>query len=224
MNVTASRLQGFVLPTPYYERDGITIYHGDCREIAPALSDIEMVLTDPPYGMNYNTDSTRFSGGKGSHNRKRPRVHGDDEPFDPQPWIEYPKCVLWGSNHFGQMLPKGTTLVWQKKNADKFGVVLSDAEVAWEKGGHGVYLFRAVWDGCARETENGQHFHPTQKPVALMSWCIRRNAPLSVIDPFMGSGSTLLACREFSVRAIGIEIDERYCEIAANRLAQRVLF
>jgi len=212
------------LPNPYYEKDGITIYHSDCREIVPHLCGVDMVLSDPPYGMNYNTDSTRFSGGEGSHNSQRSRVKGDDAPFDPTPWTSFPKCVLWGSNHYSQRLPKGTTLVWQKKNAEKFGVMLSDAELAWERGGHGVYLFRAVWDGCARETEHGQHYHPAQKPVALMAWCIQRNEPKNVLDPFMGSGSTLVACREFGIPAVGIELEEKYCEIAAKRLSQGVLF
>ena len=136
---------------PCFSHDGITIYHGDWRDVLPTLDvdGIDAVVTDPPYGMDYDTDSRRFSGGDGSHNRKRPRVVGDRDRFSPEPWLQFDKCVLWGSNHYAEKLPTGTTLVWQKKNAEKFGQVLSDAEIAWQKGGHGVYLFRCVWDGCA---------------------------------------------------------------------------
>ncbi len=213
---------------PYYDDGrGIVIYHGDCREVLPTLAagSVDLVLTDPPYGMDWNTDARRFTGGKGSHHANRPRIHGDDDDFDPAPWIDFPRVILWGSNHYSSRLPTGTTLVWQKKPADKFGVILSDAEVAWEKGGHGVYLFRCVWDGCARESENSEHYHPSQKPVALMRWCINRAGIESgalILDPYMGSGTTLRAAKDSGLKAIGIEIEERYCELAAKRLAQEV--
>lgn len=202
---------------PYYDDgDGRVIYLGDCRVIAPLLDvDVGLVLTDPPYGMSWDTNSRRFTNGRGSHHATAKRIIGDDADFDPSPWVEFPKVVLWGSNHYAQRLPVGSTLVWQKKNAEKFGAVLSDAELAWEKGGCGVYLFRCVWDGCARETENGEHYHPTQKPVALMRWCIERNNPgrRYILDPFMGSGTTLVAAKNLGRACIGIEIEERYCDL-----------
>lgn len=212
---------------PYYDRDGITIYCGDCREIVPQLEQIDAVISDPPYGMNWDTDTTRFTGGKGSHNRIGERVSDDDKPFDPKPWLEYRKVLLWGCNHYASNLPVGTTIVWLKKSDAKFGVMLSDAELAWMSGGHGVYVHRQIWDGCAREGgENGKHFHPTQKPVGLMKWCIGKtgvNTSEVILDPFMGSGTTLVAAKELGIRAVGIELSERYCEIAAKRLAQGVL-
>lgn len=93
---------------------------------------------------------------------------------------------------------------------------LSDAEVAWMKGGHGTYIYSETCQGFVRK-EKAQH--PTQKPVGLMTWCIEKSRTTGLIlDPFMGAGSTLIAARDLGRRAIGIEIEERYCEIAAKRL------
>ena len=214
------------LPTPYYERDGITIYHGDARDIAPLLVGIDAVISDPPYGMKNNCDYTRFTMGPNGHGKASSRsykpVHGDDESFDPSPWLDFPRVVLFGSNHFAQRLPVGTTLIWIKRKDGGFGSFLSDAEVAWMKGGHGVY--------CQRDTslmgETRNRAHPTQKPVPLMRWCIEKaKVPEGglILDPFMGSGTTLIAAYQSGRRAIGIELEERYCEIAANRLSQQVL-
>lgn len=210
---------------PYYSHGGITIYHGDCREVAPTLGLEFAVVSDPPYGMNWNTKMTRFSGGTLGTSRGRdwPTVKGDMEPFDPTPWLAYPACILWGVNHFAQRVPVGTWLVWLKKPACRYGAFLSDGEVAWQAGGYGVYALEFQWEGLNRAEERGQHFHPTQKPQAVMRWCIERTPDLPVLDPFMGSGTTLRAAKDLGRKAIGIEIEERYCEIAARRLEQEVL-
>lgn len=211
--------------TPYYEENGIQIYHGDCRQVLPSLPKVDLVLTDPPYGIDWGKQTASgFSGGKGGHRIYDRSVIGDGEPFDPSPLLTFPSVILWGSNNFASRLPLGTTLVWFKKNYSKLGKFLSDAEIAWESGGRGVYVAWIVWDGCAREVENQEHYHPTQKPIALMRWCMERH-PLAVtiLDPFMGSGTTLRAAKDLGRRAIGIEVEEKYCEIAANRLRQEVL-
>ena len=210
---------------PYYEHAGITIYHGDCREILPTLPKCDLLLTDPPYGMNWNTDSTRFGGGRNPSKKgrgvNRARVHGDDAPFDPTFLLEKsPRVILWGFNHFPQYLSQGTALVWLKRHDDAFQSFLSDAEIAWMNSGCGIY--------CRRDLSNqaitNERVHPTQKPVGLMQWCIGfvDNAQ-TVLDPFMGSGTTLVAAKNLGRKAIGIEIEEKYCEIAAKRLAQEVL-
>lgn len=210
--------------TPYYDDGQITIYCGDCREITPALSDVEAVISDPPYGMKNNCDYTRFTMGPNGHGKASRRsyapIHGDDEPFDPAPWLVYPRVVLFGANHFAARLPVGTTLVWIKRKDGGFGSFLSDAEVAWMKGGHGVY--------CHRDTslmgETRKRAHPTQKPVGLMRWCMGKvGGAGTILDPFMGSGTTLIAARLEGRRAIGIELEEKYCEIAVRRLQQAVL-
>jgi hypothetical protein len=132
---------------------------------------------------------------------------------------------LWGVNHFAERVPRGTWLVWLKKPAARYGTFLSDAEVAWMKGGHGIYAREFQWEGLNRAEERGDHWHPTQKPVAIMRWCIEVGADstLPIVDPFCGSGPTLQAAKSLQRSAIGIEIEERYCEIAAKRCRQEVL-
>lgn len=218
------------LPTPYYDRDGITIYHGDCREILPLLEpgSIDLVLTDPPYGINLNTDNSRFTPGARGNVSKRghamPNVRpiaNDKKPFDPSFLTAYGKHqVIWGWHNFPDKLPRGACLVWIKKYPEAFGTFLSDAETAWMSKGHGVYctLDLSVW-AMANERQ-----HPTQKPESLMKWCLGFFPKAqTILDPFMGSGTTLRAAKDLGRRAIGIELEERYCEIAVKRLQQQVL-
>jgi len=209
---------------PYYAEKDIVIFHGDCRDVLPELEPVDCVITDPPYGMNCDTDNSRFTNRKGSQDSPGVGagvpIVGDDRPFDPSPWLEYPRVVLFGCNHFAARLPVGSTLVWIKRFDPAFGSFLSDAELAWMKGGHGVYCFRDLsMNGEARHRK-----HPTQKPLPLMLWCIEKaGGDGTILDPFMGSGTTLVAAKELGRRAIGIEIEEKYCEIAVKRLAQEVL-
>lgn len=215
---------------PYYDQDGIQIFLGDCREVLPAIDAVDLVLTDPPYGIALNTDNSRFSGGNPASVAQRSKGRGsvdgrpianDDEPFDPSFLLDYGRHqVIWGWNNFPDKLPRGACLVWLKRNDEAFGTFLSDAETAWMSKGHGVY--------CKRDLSNyataRQRLHPTQKPVSLMRWCLSFfPKATSVLDPFMGSGSTLVAAKDLGLKAIGIEIEERFAEIAANRLAQSVL-
>jgi site-specific DNA-methyltransferase (adenine-specific) len=203
---------------PYYSEDGITIYHGDCREILPEVwFGVDTLISDPPYGMDYDTNGNRFTLG----GRSLPPVHGDGKPFDPEPWSGFRWSVLWGFNHFPARLASGGCLVWLKRTEPAFGKFLSDAEVAWNKNGCGVYVY-----SDHKHAISCRRTHPTEKPIGLMRWSIERSgSPLesTVLDPFMGSGTTLVAAKELSRRAIGIEIEERYCEIAAKRLSQGVL-
>lgn len=220
---------------PYYSHGGITIYHGDCRDVISHVESGASIVSDPPYGMNADTDSKRFTGGDAPNNRNRgegrtwDRIIGDDKPFDPAPWLAYPRVVLWGANHYGQRLPVGTTLVWIKKHDHLFGTFLSDCEIAWMKGGHGVYAFRRSFPPPARINEGVDGLtaaHQTQKPLALMEWCIDKvGAPIGsmVFDPFMGSGTTLVAAKNGGRCAVGCDLLESNCEIAARRLAQEVL-
>jgi hypothetical protein len=142
----------------------------------PASSEgvFDAVVADPPYGMSCNTNSRRFTGGnralrKGEGRDDWPVVAGDNKPFDPSLWLIFPKVCLWGANHFAARLPVGTTLVWIKKADHLFGSFLSDAEVGWIKGGHGVYCFRKQFPPPSRAHEGGGRCaHPMQKPVALI--------------------------------------------------------
>ena len=205
-----------------------TLLLGDCRSLLDGIGEVDAVVTDPPYGIGLNTDNSRFSGGKPSSIANRGAsigsaggapIVGDDVPFDPSFLLSLacPK-IIWGWNHFPDALPRGTCLVWIKRNDAAFGSFLSDAELAWFSRGHGVYCWRQMSpppvDRC----------HPTQKPIALMEWCLGfvPNAR-TILDPFMGSGTTGVACARLGRRFIGIEIEERYFDIACRRIeaAQR---
>lgn len=210
--------------------DGITLYHADCRDVLSLLEpgSVDVVLTDPPYGMGWDTNTSRFSGGhagsvrkRGGGKRDQDRITNDDQPFDPSPWLVFPRVVLWGCNHYAAALPIGTTLVWIKRLDGAFGSFLSDAELAWMKGGHGVYCFRDL----SMTAHTKQRAHPAQKPIRLMKWCINKaGGNGTVLDPFAGSGTTGRACKDLGRKCIMVEIEEKYCEIAARRLEQKVLF
>ena len=194
------------------------LYLGDCLEVMPTLGKVDAVVTDPPYGMNLNTDSTRFKGG-GSDGIKRPAIIGDDKPFDPSHILALGvPSTLWGSNHYAQSLPTGQTLIWLKQNPNAFGAFLSDAELGWSSQGNGVWCFYRPRSIATAVIEGGGKVaHPTQKPVSLMRWCIERHRGAeSILDPFMGSGTTGVACVQLHRRFIGIELDETYFDIACK--------
>ncbi len=200
-----------------------TLYLGDCLEILPTLEKVDAVVTDPPYGMKWDTDSTRFTGGRCKRGRGRADwgpISQDHSSFDPAPFLGFSSVVLWGWHHYSQKLPRGTVLVWLKKADHLFGTFLSDAELAWEKGGHGVYVYRKQFPPPSRMVENfGTVAHPTQKPVELMAWCVsRQKGAQTILDPFMGSGTTGVACAKLGRRFIGIEIEPRYFDIACRRI------
>ena len=193
------------------------------------------MLTDPPYGIGYiprtrQANETRFK--KTIYEGER--ILGDDTQFEPQFLLATgDKHIVWGCNNFSNRLPPSNGwLVWDKKVDPKFygKTSFGDAELAWTNIIKRVLIYRHIWNGIIRQGEEaGQvgtgRLHPTQKPVALMRWCIGLcpDTPQTILDPFMGSGTTLRAAKDLGRRAIGIEIEEKYCEIAAKRLAQEVL-
>ena len=225
---------------PYYEHAGITIYQGDCRDVLPTW-DFElfgfetktMIVTDPPYGIAHRTNYASRSRGVLAACKDYPQIFGDDESFEPAEFIKWP-CILWGANHYADKLPASAGwLVWDKERPDS--VDQSTCELAWTNLTSTVRRFRFLWHGMIRGSHE-ELVHPTQKPVALMKWClsfphpspqtpdaISELANAVVLDPFMGSGTTLRAAKDLGRRAIGIEICEKYCEIAAKRLSQEVL-
>lgn len=201
-----------------------TLYNEDCRSILPTLHGIGAVVSDPPYGMKWNTDSTRYSGGNKGHRRKGVggrsdwgAVTADDLPFDPAPWLTFKQVILWGANHYADRVPVGTTLVWIKRFDTAFESFLSDAEVAWMKGGHGVYCRRDL--SMNHATNANERDHPTQKPVGIMQWCVEKTKGV-VLDPFMGSGTTGVACVKLGRPFIGIEIEKRWFDAACRRIEQ----
>ena len=216
------------LPEPYFQRDGITIYHADCADILPSIdpATVDLLLTDPPYGINHDTDYTRFTRGAAEQSSHE-RIVNDARRFDPRPIASrYRRAILFGANAFSDKLPLGSWIVWDKRPPSGAKNVMSDAEVAWFGSGHGVYVFSHFWDGFNRASERATAFHPTQKPVALMRWIIDRWTEPGdlVLDPYMGSGPIAQACLELGRRYIGIEIVEDYCKVTVeHRLGQPTL-
>jgi site-specific DNA-methyltransferase (adenine-specific) len=208
---------------PYYEDGTVTIYHGDCREILPIPACA--VISDPPYGIRYTpSQNTRKAWGR--KNFVGAVVIGDDAPFDPAPLLMYSTVVLFGANHYADKLPPSSEwVVWDKRD----GLTpndFADCELIWTNRTGVARLFRHMWSGAMRASERGETtLHPTQKPLALMRWLVDRytDPDQVILDPYMGSGTTLRAAKDLGRRAIGIEIEERYCEIAARRCSQEVL-
>jgi len=193
---------------------------GDCRDILPTLGKVDAVVTDPPYGIGWKTPVSP----------KRPKsgwtVFGDDKPFDPSDFLVFP-CIMWGANHYASRLPDSAGwLVWDKR-CGMAANDQSDCEMAFCNFGGSARIFRKVWNGGGSLlAENGPEraIHPTQKPVSLMRWCLGflPNAE-TILDPFMGSGTTGVAAVQMGRKFIGIEREPKYFDIACKRIedAQR---
>jgi site-specific DNA-methyltransferase (adenine-specific) len=215
---------------PYYQDDLVTIYHGDCRDVAPLVTP-DLVLADPPYGVSARTDNATQQRGGLTASRDYAPVHGDDQPFNPAPFLGYPNVVLWGANHYADRLPTSPAwFVWDKlagltSKRDAGFNDNAECELAWTNLDGTARIFSHRWLGMLKASErNISRVHPTQKPVALMSWCLSffPDARL-VFDPFMGSGPVPRACKDRGVRCVAAELVEEYCERAAERCRQEVL-
>lgn len=225
---------------PYYEDDAVTIYHGDCREVLPGITDgVELLVTDPPYSSGGMQESAKSGGSIGTRSsetiaydnlstRGYVRLMREvlrwcnqaDEVFlftDWRMWIESFDAVEAAGWRIRNML------VWDK--------VTMGMGMPW-RNQHELIVYgkrqpATILDGklgnVLRCKRSGNQNHPTEKPVDLMSTLIGNTNAGLVLDPFMGSGTTLRAAKNLGREAIGVELDERYCEIAAKRCAQEVL-
>lgn len=208
---------------PYYEEDGITIYNADCRDVLPQLEPVDLVLTDPPYGI-YENSTKQQSREKLAMPRNYGEFNWDKEPPSADVLntaiAKGHRSIFWGGNFFG--LPAASKwLVWDKDNSGDF----ADCELAWTNLDGAVRKFKWRWNGMLQEDMSRKEIrsHPTQKPLSLMKWCIKQAGQVeTILDPFMGSGTTLVAAKQLGLKAIGIEIEEKYCQIAVERLRQRV--
>ena len=193
---------------------------GDCAEILPTLEGVDAVITDPPYGIGKvwkGGFSSKHGWGKAGAQAEA-RNEWDAEPpkkeiFDALLTIAK-TVIIWGGNYFPLPTSRGW-LVWVKPERN---FTLSEAELAWTNLDMPMRVFEH------RRSDPGRE-HPTQKPVGLMAWCIEKYTKPgdTILDLFMGSGTTLRAAKDLGRKAIGIEIEEHYCEMAAKRLAQEVL-
>ncbi|HVB68000.1 MAG TPA: DNA methyltransferase [Acetobacteraceae bacterium] len=212
-----------------------TLYLGDCREIAPTLPRPAALISDPPYGQELKTNIMGRGGdrrgsifrGERQPNRWPSKITGDDEPFDPLPWLSVAEIVLfWGAHKFAERLPPGQWLVWDKLHPA--GLCQGDGEAAWLNVPRPMRIYRLLWNGLCvgtaakAECTNGQkRVHPTQKPIALMTWCIeqaRVPAGGTILDPYMGAGSTGIAAVRAGHPFTGIEIEQRCFDTACRRI------
>ncbi len=195
-----------------------TLYLGDCREILPTLPKVDAVITDPPYGLG-----DLWVGGGGGK-----KTSWKFDPNEAKAWdgktsdaveglLELAKqVVIWGGNYY-KLPPSRCWLVWDKKQNDQW--TTGQAELAWSNLERPVRVFRFAQ--CEQASE-GKKYHPTQKPLALMQWCAKWTTG-TILDPFMGSGTTGVAAMQLGRKFIGIEIEPKYFDIACERIenAQR---
>lgn len=219
---------------PYYQDDLITLYHGDCLEHADLWTAADVLITDPPYGMNFQSGQRKTG--------RLDKIEGDMDTTARDTALN-----LWGGDRpaimFGRYSVPAPTgerqrLIWWKEGNPGMG----DLKLPWGPAHEDIHLLGHGWDvtktghkrtgsviatrgvrGGAAGEEN-KYGHPTPKPVPLMELLIDRCPPGVVADPFAGSGATLRAAKNLGRRAIGFELEEKYCEVIAKRMAQEVLF
>jgi len=231
-DVNAAPVHGIVpLPfTPYYQDEHCTIYNADCRQVLPFLPRFDLLLTDPPYGIGEDKGKGQHGydgfGNKKKRNAKKYAGGWDKDVPDYELILMSIRCcdlhIVWGGNYLSDMLPQQPKwLVWDKEQTMP---TYSDAELAWTTLS-GVAVKMKRYNGSGLMAKEKDRVHPTQKPLALMRWCLTLAADAAtVLDPFVGSGTTLVAAKLEGRKAVGIERDERYCEAAAKRLSQGTLF
>jgi DNA modification methylase len=223
---------------PYYDHAGITIYHGDCREVLPSIRGNGVVISDPPFnvGYHYASYSDRMNEAEYRDLCRRAlmppsvAIHYPEDLFRIAQWLGEPpqKCAAWTYN---ANTPRQWRMVTWFAIAPDFSAVKqpyrnpTDKRVAAliEAGSDGCDLYDWWHDQQVKNVSREKTEHPCQMPESVMKKIVGITPAETVIDPFMGSGTTLVAAKELGRRAIGIEIDEAYCELAAKRLSQEIL-
>jgi site-specific DNA-methyltransferase (adenine-specific) len=212
---------------PYYQDDAVLIYNADCREILPDLPKVDLVLTDPPYGIGYVADGFEKWNDKhlSAPVKSLEPIVGDDGTLDLGWLYEYPRWVVWGFPYLYNADASGW-LVW-RKHADNEpkAPMSSPVEMAMSNVWSGFKLVEAIWVGYMRDAGEYRFEHPTQKPIKVIDRCVNLASAIGdlILDPFLGSGTTAYCAKKLNRKCIGIEIEERYCEIAANRCRQEVM-
>lgn len=200
-----------------------TLYLGDCRDILPTLPKVDAVVTDPPYGIG------EAAGKNASRTNLAPAKDYGDDRWDDQPVpsdlleaviARGKHAVVFGGNYYA-MPPARCWLVWDKENGEND---FADCELAWTNLPKAVRRIRYMWNGMLRQNNEPRGDHPTQKPVGVMRWVLGHLPEAqTILDPFMGSGTTGVAAMELGREFIGVEREERYFKIACRRIedAQR---
>ena len=199
--------------------DDVTLYLGDCRDVLPTLPRVDAVVTDPPYGIDIARRGTIGSGCLAPV-KDYGKSDWDKCPIDAATIEIIRACsryqIIFGGNFF-QVPPSSCWLVWDKQNGTND---FADCELAWTNLPKAVRRIQWLWNGMIRKGDDVRE-HPTQKPVGVMQWCIGQ-LPAdceSILDPFMGSGTTGVACVNLGRKFIGIEIEPRYFDIACHRIS-----
>jgi DNA modification methylase len=202
----------------------VQLFCGDCLEIMPTLGKVDAVVTDPPYGIKADSIMAKQAGQQYGKAAAKKRAYlttdWDNKPASAEIIAlcqEIAKsCIIWGGNYF-MLPPSSCWLVWDKLNGENN---FADCELAWTNLKKAVRIKRHMWNGMIREG-NEERFHPTQKPLAVMEWCLSfLPDAVTILDPFMGSGTTGVACVNMGRNFIGIEKDPQYFEIAKERIAE----
>ena len=205
-----------------------TLYLGDCAEILPTLGHFDAVVTDPPYGIKIDISMAKSSGMQSGGMKAKKGVYEatnwDDKPITKDSVDLLRKISQWqiifGGNYF-ELPPTKCWLLWDKEINGNF----ADAEMAWTNLNKPVKLKRYMWNGMLRANNEPRGDHPTQKPVGIMEWVISHlpQDVETIIDPYMGSGTTGVACVNLKKQFIGIEREQKYFDIACKRIedAQR---
>ena len=200
------------------------LWHGDCREILPGLPTADLLLTDPPYGIGEAAGKNK-SRGKMAVSRDYGDDAWDNEP--PPAWFmalmlaKTKHQIIFGGNYY-DLPPTSCVLVWDKDNGE---TDFADCELAWTNLKKAVRIKRWKWQGMLQEVMGAKkeaRYHPTQKPLAVMEWALSL-APddvTTVCDPYMGSGTTGVACINLGKRFIGIERERKYFDVACERIAR----
>jgi hypothetical protein len=207
---------------PYYQSGNVTVYNCDWRELDNEILRAQLLLTDPPFGI----------GEARGKNKSRTKL-AVAKDYGVSDWDDAPPSeldinrlrnltkyqIIFGGNYF-ILPPTKCWLVWDKVNgANDF----ADCELAWTNLDKAVRLFRYMWNGMLKENPEFRT-HPTQKPISVISWALSQATKEvnSLVDPFMGSGTSLVAAKAIGIKAVGVEREERYCADAVNRLSQDV--
>lgn len=206
-----------------------TLYSGDCLELlAEGHLKADALISDPPYGISFTHGANNATPFMDAQGKSKP-IHGDDEPFDPTPWVKHigqGPIMLFGADHYKTRLPDGGRfVVWDKSCGMGAAASFTDAEFAWTNRKNPRCVYRQFWMGATRSGEGAssryKRQHPTEKPVELMAWCLdhaRVGMGKIVLDPYMGSGTTGVACLRTGRKFVGCEIDDHYFEVARARI------
>lgn len=210
-----------------FEIGDATLYLGDGPEIIMTLDRFDLLLTDPPYGIGAATKAFQ-------NPRKRGSAMAESKDYGDSDWDQFPPAdwalglmrakskeqIIFGGNFFS-LPPARCLLVWDKDTGDN---AYADCEVAWTNLDKPIRLKKWTWHGMRQELMGRlkeDRVHPTQKPVQVIEWCITQASdPKTIVDPYMGSGTTGVACANLGRKFVGIEIDPKYFDIACVRIEQ----